>query len=53
MPEVITEDYKEPAPYHRGEPNPNESMMIRFDKACELYGLDEGLYNYLKHICEK
>ncbi len=24
-------------------------MMIRFDKACELYGLDEGLYNYLKH----
>lgn len=42
-------DYKEPAPYRRGEPNPNESMMVRFDKACQLYGLDPGLYNYLKH----
>jgi glutamate dehydrogenase/leucine dehydrogenase len=41
--------YKEPAPYRRGEPNPFESMMIRFDKACEIYNLDEGLYNYLKH----
>jgi len=44
----MPEDYKEPAPYRRGEPNPNESMMIRFDKACQLYGLDPGLYNYLK-----
>jgi glutamate dehydrogenase (NAD(P)+) len=44
----MPEDYKEPAPYRRGEPNPFESMMIRFDKACELYKLDEGLYNYLK-----
>jgi glutamate dehydrogenase/leucine dehydrogenase len=41
--------YKEPAPYRRGEQNPFESMMIRFDKACEIYNLDEGLYNYLKH----
>jgi glutamate dehydrogenase (NAD(P)+) len=41
--------YKEPAPYHRGEANPFDSMMIRFDKAAELYNLDEGLYNYLKH----
>lgn len=45
MPEV----YKEPAPYRRGEANPFESMMVRFDKACALYKLDEGLYNYLKH----
>jgi len=43
MPEV----YKEPAPYKKGEANPFESMMIRFDKACALYNLDEGLYNYL------
>ncbi len=43
MPEV----YKEPAPYRKGEANPFESMMIRFDKACALYNLDEGLYNYL------
>lgn len=43
----MPEDYKEPAPYRRGEANPFESMMIRFDKACELYNLDEGLYNYL------
>lgn len=45
----MPEDYKEPAPYRRGEANPFESMMVRFDKACELYKLDEGLYNYLKH----
>lgn len=45
MPEV----YKEPAPYRRGEANPFDSMMIRFDKACALYNLDEGLYNYLKY----
>ncbi len=44
----MPEDYKEPAPYRKGEPNPFESMMKRFDKACELYKLDEGLYNYLK-----
>ncbi|MBK6505620.1 MAG: Glu/Leu/Phe/Val dehydrogenase [Ignavibacteria bacterium] len=44
----MPEEYKEPAPYRKGEPNPFESMMIRFDKACELYKLDEGLYNYLK-----
>ncbi|MBK6538021.1 MAG: Glu/Leu/Phe/Val dehydrogenase [Ignavibacteria bacterium] len=43
----MQEEYKEPAPYRRGEANPFESMMIRFDKACELYNLDEGLYNYL------
>ncbi len=45
----MPEDYKEPAPYRKGEANPFDSMMIRFDKACELYKLDEGLYNYLKH----
>jgi glutamate dehydrogenase (NAD(P)+) len=45
----MPEDYKEPAPYRRGEANPFESMMVRFDKACELYHLDEGLYNYLKY----
>ncbi|MEO8666140.1 MAG: Glu/Leu/Phe/Val dehydrogenase [Ignavibacteria bacterium] len=45
----MPDDYKEPAPYRRGEANPFESMMVRFDKACELYKLDEGLYNYLKH----
>lgn len=45
----MPEEYKEPAPYRKGEANPFESMMIRFDKACELYKLDEGLYNYLKH----
>ena len=45
----MPEEYKEPAPYKRGEPNPFESMMIRFDKACELYNLDKGLYNYLKN----
>lgn len=43
----MPEDYKEPAPYRRGEANPFESMMVRFDKACELYKLDRGLYNYL------
>jgi len=45
----MPEEYKEPAPYRRGEANPFESMLIRFDKACSLYNLDEGLYNYLKH----
>lgn len=45
----MPEEYKEPAPYKRGEANPFESMMVRFDKACELYKLDEGLYNYLKY----
>ena len=43
----MPEEYKEPAPYRKGEANPFDSMMIRFDKACELYNLDEGLYNYL------
>lgn len=43
----MPEEYKEPAPYRRGEANPFESMMIRFDKACELYKLDQGLKNYL------
>jgi glutamate dehydrogenase (NAD(P)+) len=43
----MPEEYKEPAPYRKGEANPFESMMIRFDKACKLYNLDEGLYNYL------
>jgi glutamate dehydrogenase (NAD(P)+) len=42
-------EYKEPAPYRRGEANPFESMMVRFDKAAELCKLDEGLYNYLKY----
>lgn len=41
--------YKEPAPYRRGEDNPFESMLIRFDQAAEMYNLDKGLYNYLKH----
>ncbi len=45
----MPEEYKEPAPYRKGEPNPFDSMMIRFDKACALYKLDEGLYNYLKN----
>lgn len=45
----MLEVYKEPAPYRRGEANPFESMMVRFDKACALYNLDEGLYNYLKY----
>ena len=43
----MPEEYKEPAPYRKGEANPFESMMVRFDKACELYNLDKGLYNYL------
>ncbi|KAA0208067.1 MAG: Glu/Leu/Phe/Val dehydrogenase [Ignavibacteriaceae bacterium] len=41
--------YKEPAPYHKGEANPFESMLIRFDQAAQIYNLDKGLYNYLKH----
>ncbi len=45
----MSTQYKEPAPYHRGEANPFESMMVRFDKAAELCKLDEGLYNYLKY----
>ncbi len=45
----MTTEYKEPAPYRRGEANPFESMMVRFDKAAELCKLDEGLYNYLKY----
>lgn len=45
MAEII---YKEPAPYKKGDPNPFDSMMIRFDKAAKMYNLDEGLYNYLK-----
>ncbi len=45
----MPEEYKEPAPYRKGEPNPFDSMMIRFDRACELYNLDKGLYNYLKN----
>ncbi|MBN1633360.1 MAG: Glu/Leu/Phe/Val dehydrogenase [Ignavibacteria bacterium] len=44
----MPETYKEPAPYHKGEDNPFESMMIRFDKAAEMINLDEGVYNYLK-----
>lgn len=46
---MSTTEYKEPAPYRRGEANPFESMMVRFDKAAELCKLDEGLYNYLKY----
>jgi glutamate dehydrogenase/leucine dehydrogenase len=45
----MAETYKEPAPYRKGEANPFESMMIRFDKAAEMYNLEEGLYNYLKY----
>ncbi len=45
----MAEVYKEPAPYKKDEANPFESMLVRFDKACDLYGLDEGLYKYLKH----
>jgi glutamate dehydrogenase (NAD(P)+) len=41
--------YKEPAPYKKGEINPFESMLIRFNQAAEIYNLDEGLYNYLVH----
>lgn len=44
----MTEQYKEPAPYKKGAPNPFESMLVRFDKAAEMYGLDKGMYNYLK-----
>lgn len=44
MPEI----YKEPAPYHKGEENPFDSMMVRFDKAADMIKLDEGVYNYLK-----
>lgn len=45
----MAEIYKEPAPYKKDDPNPFESMLVRFDKACDLYGLDEGLYKYLKY----
>ena len=41
--------YIEPAPYKKGEINPFDSMMIRFNAAAKLYKLDDGLYNYLKH----
>ncbi len=44
----MANDYKEPAPYKRGEANPFESMMVRFDKAAEICKLEPGLYNYLK-----
>ncbi|MBM4157692.1 MAG: Glu/Leu/Phe/Val dehydrogenase [Ignavibacteria bacterium] len=45
----MTHIYKEPAPYKKGELNPFEQMMIRFNKAADLYKLDKGLYNYLKN----
>ena len=44
----MANDYKEPAPYRKGEANPFESMMVRFDKAAEICKLEPGLYNYLK-----
>jgi len=44
----MAEIYKEPAPYKKGDKNPFESMLARFDKAAEMYNLDRGLYNYLK-----
>jgi glutamate dehydrogenase (NAD(P)+) len=44
----MTEQYKEPAPYKKDSENPFESMLARFDKACEIINLDEGIYNYLK-----
>lgn len=39
--------YKEPAPLIDKE-NPLESMMKRFDKAAEILGLEQGVYEYLK-----
>ena len=44
----MSESYIEPAPYRKGETNPFDSMIIRFDQAAKLYNLDEGIYNYLK-----
>ena len=44
----MQETYKEPAPYHKSDENPYDSMMARFDVAAELLKLDEGVYNYLK-----
>lgn len=41
--------YKEPAPYRKDQPNPFESMLVRFDKAAVMCQLEEGLYNYLKY----
>lgn len=41
--------YKEPAPYRKDQPNPFDSMLVRFDKAAAMCKLDEGLYNYLKY----
>ena len=40
--------YVEPAPMHKGEPNPFESMMARFDKAAEILNLERGVYEYLQ-----
>ncbi len=39
--------YKEPAPHLDGE-NPLASMMRRFDRAAEILGLEQGVYEYLK-----
>ncbi|MEW5799634.1 MAG: Glu/Leu/Phe/Val dehydrogenase [Bacteroidota bacterium] len=40
-------EYKEPGPVLDHE-NPFESMMQRFDKAAEILGLEDGVYQYLK-----
>jgi glutamate dehydrogenase (NAD(P)+) len=40
--------YVEPAPMQKGEPNPFESMMARFDKAAEILNLERGVYEYLQ-----
>jgi glutamate dehydrogenase/leucine dehydrogenase len=45
---MAEDTYKEPAPYWKGNDNPFESMMLRFDKAAEMCKLERGLYNYLK-----
>ncbi len=42
------EHYIEPAPIHKAEENPFESMMARFDKAAEMLNLDKGVYEYLQ-----
>lgn len=40
--------YQEPAPIKNHE-NPLDSMMSRFDEAARLLGLDQNIYNVLKH----
>ena len=40
--------YKEPAPI-KSQENPFESMMFRFEEAATILGLDQNIYNVLKH----